>query len=148
MKPNHVTFDVEVRSAADGPELIATVTEGRAAQNRRELFTVGALEWPSGGIAIRDGHHTPELARAVPTRLPDGKIEIRTKATPELFRAVQDGRRHMSVEFHSLSEATAGGGAIREISRGLLVGAALTASPEYPATAAEVRATTKRRRLW
>ena len=120
--------------------------EGRAATGgRAELFAPGSIDWPASGIEIRDGHHTPALARAVPSREANGEIRIETRATPEIFTAVeQRGRRYMSVEFHALAVLRTRGD-VREIASALVVGAALTDDSEYPATTAEVRARRRRR---
>ena len=133
------TAAVEVRSSADGPMLHGVIlTEGRAARGgRAELFAPGAVVWPSDGIAIRLEHRGAEAARAVPTR--EGtEVRISTPATPDIFRAVRDGRRWMSVEFTSLRETRTAGG-VREIESALVDGAALVETPEYQQTRAEVR---------
>ncbi len=124
------------------------LTEGRAASGgRAELFAPGAVDWPAGGIRILAEHRGAELGRAVPTREPNGAIRIETRATDPIRRAVDvDGKRFMSIEFHALEERTTPAG-VREVLHALVDAAALTSSPEYDTTTAEVR---KRRevRLW
>ena len=57
------------------------------------------------------------------------------------------GKRYMSVEFVAVrARVTAGG--VREILSALVPAAALTASPEYDTTSAELRDRQGRRRLW
>ena len=84
----------------------------------------------------------------MPSREPDGRIVIETRATPEVFAAVeQGGKRHLSIEFRSLRETRTAGG-IREIQRAFVDAAALTTRPEYEQTMAEVRQRGRRARLW
>ena len=52
----------------------------------------------------------------------------------------------MSVEFHSVEERTTKGG-VREILRGYVRDVALTATPEFDTTGAEIR-NRQRRRTW
>lgn len=130
----------EIRAAEEGPRLHGTlIQEGRAASGgRRELFTPGSIEWPSEGIGILLQHRAAPEARAVPERLPDGRITVSTLATDAIREAVSSGRRYMSVEFHSLRERTTRGG-VREIQRAYVPDAALVDSPEYDVSSAEVR---------
>ena len=144
---NTVVVPVECRASTEGARLRATVIqEGRASRGiRAEIFAPGALAWPKDGIAIRTIHLGTEETRAVPERLPDGRIVIDAPATPAVFKAVQEGARYASIEFHSVAETRTDAG-IRELTCALLVGAALVPNPEYEQTAAEVRA--KTRRVW
>ena len=121
--------------------------EGRAASGgRAELFAPGAITWPHDGIAIRTEHRGAEHGRAVPVRETNGEIRIEAPATPAVFAAVESGCRFMSVEFYPLAENRTTGG-VREITRALVDGAALTNRPEYGQTAAEVRSRSSRR-VW
>ena len=132
---------VEVREAeADGPMLLATIVqEGRASGGGRlELFTPRSVIWPTDGISIRTQHRGPEVARAIPTREPNGEIRIAAKATPEI-RAAFTSKRFMSVEFRSLAETRTRAG-IREIGLAYVDAASMTADPEYTQARAEVRA--------
>ncbi len=145
-----LTIPVECRSAAEGPKLHGTILqEGRAATGgRAELFAPGSIVWPSDGIALLAEHRGVELARAVPSREPDGEIRIETAATPEIFAAVeQGGKRHLSIEFRSVREIRTAAG-IREITRAIVDAAALTDRPEYIQARAEVRQRRGGRRLW
>ena len=131
----------EIRAASDGPHLYGVmIQEGRAASGgRREVFTPGSVEWPSGGVGILTDHRQAPEVRALPVRQSDGRITVRTPATPAIREAVEAGRRFMSVEFHSLAERTTKGG-VREVLRAFVPDAALVTEPEYDTTAAEVRA--------
>ena len=121
--------------------------EGRAARGgRAEVFAPGAAVWPVDGIGILLEHRGSPAARAIPVRADNGELQIETRATPEIFQAVNAGRRWMSVEFHSESETRTAAG-VREIERAMITAAALTDDPEYHQTAAEVR-TRKVRRVW
>lgn len=144
-------FEVEVRESGRAdyePHLHGVmVTEGRAASGgRRELFTPLSVEWPTEGVAILTEHRGTVETRAHPIRRRNGEITIRARATEAIRAAVEAGRRFMSIEFRSLAERTTRGG-VREISRALVDAAALTSSPEYDTTSAEVR-TAKPRRVW
>ena len=142
-----INVPVEVRSSDSGPKLHGVIlTEGRAAVGgRAELFAPGACIWPDGGIGIGVQHHNATETRTVPIR--DGtEIRIEAEATPALFRAVNDGARYMSLEFHSLRETRTRAG-IREVTSALVTGAIVTDDPEYAQTAAEVR-TREGRRVW
>ena len=140
------SFEIELRETGREPELHGIVLqEGRAASERREIFTLGSVRWPSEGIEIMPEHRGSVESRAHPIRESDGRLTIRARATDALRAAVQAGKRYMSVEFHALEQRTTAGG-IREITRALVTGAALVANPEYDMTAAEVR--NKDRREW
>ncbi len=135
-----LTFVVECRSSEDGPMLHGVILqEGRAAAGgRAEVFAPGALVWPNDGIGILTEHRGAVEARAVPTREPNGEIRISTPATPAIVRAVDQGKQHMSVEFHAVWEHRTAAG-VREIELALLDAAALTDKPEYEQTRAELR---------
>ena len=145
--PDTFVVPIETRASKDGPRLRATVIqEGRAARGgKAEVFAPGSLAWPADGIAVRVKHLGPEETRAVPERLPDGRIVIDAPATPAIFQAVQSGSRHASIEFHSVAE-TRTAGQVREVTSALLVGAALVPNPEYHQATAEVRS--RQRRVW
>ena len=138
---------IETRASETGPRLRATVIqEGRASRGiRAEVFAPGSLAWSQDGIAVRTVHLGAEETRAVPERLPDGRIVIDAPATPAIFAAVQAGARFASIEFHPVAETRANG--IREVTSALLVGAALVDNPEFVQSSAEVRAK-PRSRVW
>ena len=141
------TIPVEIReSDGDAPRLHATlIVEGSAARGgRAEVFRLGALDWPSNGVAIRAEHLGAMETRAIPVRQPDGSIRIAARATAGLIAAYESGRRSMSIELRSVREETTAAG-IREIQGALLTGAALVPNPEYDGTAAEIRS---RRFAW
>ena len=144
-----LTIPVELRDADSGaPTLHGVIlTEGRAGRRRRELFAPGAVTWPPEGIAIRTAHLGPSEVTAIPTREPTGEIRIAVPATPAIVEAVKSGRNRMSVEFAPLRETRTESG-IREILRAYCDGAALTDSPEYQQTAAELRDAAHPRRWW
>ncbi len=144
----HLVVPVETRASADGPRLYGVILqEGRAARGgRAELFAPQSAVWPSDGIGLLLQHHGATETRAVPERAEHGEIRISAPATPAIFRAVQAGKRYLSVEFHAERETRTAGG-VREIERALIVAAALTDDPEYHQARAEVR-TRRRRRHW
>ena len=139
---------VECRASDSGPRLHGVIlTEGRAARGgRAELFIPGAVVWPADGIGVQTEHHGTVETRGVPTR--EGtEIRISAPATPAIFDAVKNGRKWLSVEFTPLAETRTAGG-VREIERAFVDRAALTDSPEYAQTRAEVRKAQRRRRVW
>ena len=128
---------VEIREA--GKKLHGVlIQEGRAATDRRELFTPGSIEWPPQGVGIALEHRARPVATAIPERQSDGRITIETRATGGIREAVAAGRSSMSIEFYSRQERRTPGG-IREITRALVDVVALVPVPEYDMTAAEVR---------
>ena len=133
-----------------GPMLHAVILqEGRAASGgRSELFVPGSSTWPESGIEIKIGHGGQVETLAHPVRSPEGgEIRIAVRTTDRITKSVQEGTKGMSVEFFALAESRAG--AVREIERALISGAALVSSPEYQQAKAEVRAARGgRRRLW
>ena len=137
---------VELREAKDGPMLRGVlIQEGRAASVRPEVFAPGSLVWASDGVAIRAKHLGAEDSRAIPTREANGEIRIAAPATAALVAAFNEGRRHLSIEFHALQETRSKAG-VREIQQAFLPGVALVESPEYVQARAEVRS--KQRRVW
>ena len=147
---DRLAFEVEVREADRAgyePSLYGTmIQEGRAASGgRREVFVPGSIEWPSAGVAILTEHRGAPEIRAHPVRHRDGRITLTARATSAIRKAVEAGRKFMSVEFRSIEERTTKGG-VRELLRAFVDAAALVSSPEYDTTVAEVR--TKRRRVW
>lgn len=147
---NRLTFEVEVREASRAgyePSLHGTmIQEGRAASGgRREVFAPGSIEWPSSGVAILTEHRGAVEARAQPIRQRDGRLTLTARATDAIRKAVEAGRKFMSVEFRSIEERTTKGG-VREVLRAFVDAAALVSRPEYDTTAAELR--TQRRRIW
>ena len=123
------------------------IQEGRAATGgRSELFAPGSATWPESGIEIKIGHGGQVETLAHPVRSPEGgEIRIAVRATERIIKSVQEGLKGMSVEFFALAESRAG--AVREITRALIQGAALVANPEYQQGRAEVRER-RRRGLW
>ena len=137
---------VELRESDGGPMLHGVlIQEGRAASVRAEVFAPLSLVWSAGGIALRAEHLGAEDSRAIPTREPNGEIRIAAPASPALVAAYNEGRRHLSIEFHSLKETRSAAG-VREIQSAFLPGAALVAEPEYKQARAEVRR--QARRVW
>ena len=137
---------VEVRESETGPMLTGVVIqEGRVASERPEVFAPRSLVWAEDGIALRTKHRGVEDSRAIPTREANGEIRIETRASEAIVAAFNEGRRYLSIEFHSLQESRSKAG-VREIQRAFLPGAALVSSPEYSQATAEVRS--KSRRVW
>ena len=137
--------EIEIRAADDGERLEGVILqEGRAASVRPEVWAPGASIWAADGIAIRTEHRGVEVARAIPTRGPDGSIRISALATPEIRAAYASGKRYLSAEFQALAEIRTAGG-VRELQRAYISGGALVRSPEYTQARAEVRQRAARR---
>ena len=137
---------IELRESEGGPTLHGVlIQEGRAASARAEIFAPGSLQWSAEGIALREEHLGAEDSRAIPTREANGEIRIAATASAALVAAYNEGRRFLSIEFHSLKETRSAAG-VREIQSAFLPGAALVASPEYLQSGAEIRS--RRRRVW
>ena len=137
---------IELRESETGPQLVGVlIQEGRAASVRAEVFAPGSLVWSASGIALRAEHLGAEDSRAIPTREANGEIRIAAPASAALVAAFNEGRKFLSIEFHSLQETRSAAG-VREIQSAFLPGAALVESPEYVQARAEVRS--KRRRVW
>ena len=137
---------IELRESDAGPMLHGVlIQEGRAASVRPEVFAPGSLVWAGDGVAIRAEHLGNEDSRAVPTRAANGEIRIAAPASPALVAAYNEGRRFLSIEFHSLKETRSKSG-VREIQSAFLPGVAMVAEPEYKQATAEVRS--RQRRVW
>ena len=141
MHKKQFTVKTEYRQ---GERIIATVIqEGRAASQRRELFTVGALQWNTSGIDILDSHKGTSIANAMPSRSMDGRVQVSIPATAHIVE-LRERKPYMSIEFIALEENTTNGG-IREITRALLTGAAFVDDPEYVQANTEIR---NKKRRW
>ena len=150
MDPEHgvvIGVPLELRESDEGEHLTGTILqEGRAGTVRKELFTLQSLTWPAEGVPLRTEHLQAEVARALPTRHPDGSVRIKVRATPEIRAAYQAGKKFLSAEFFALRESRSAG--IREIESALLSGAAMVASPEFKQATAEIRTKPKRLSKW
>ena len=137
---------VEIRESETGPQLVGClIQEGRAASVRAEVFAPLSLVWASEGVAVRAEHRGVEVTRAIPTRESNGEIRIATPAPPAIVAAFNEGRKFLSIEFHSVQETRSAAG-VREIQQAFLPGVALVSDPEYKQATAEVRA--RQRRVW
>lgn len=144
-------FEVEYREESHGPQLTGCILqEGRAARNLAELFTPGAVEWPSTGIEILTVHKGPAECRGQVVRDRDNRLLLTARATPAIKEAYDDGKRFLSVEFVAVRERVTRGG-VREITRAIVDKAALVRRPEYGQAVAEVRSAAdieRKARLW
>ena len=124
----------------EGNELVGVIVqEGRAATGgRAEVFAPDSVQWAVDGIDLLPEHLATSEVKAIPERQADGRISIRATATDALKRAYADGRRYLSVEFHSLREVRTRGG-IREIQKAIVIAAAMVKIPEYNMAHAEIR---------
>ncbi len=146
---NTITSEVELREIGGDQHLYGVmIQEGRAASSDLlEIFVPGSVEWPASGVGIMTEHRGEPEVHAHPVRAGDGRITIRARATDAIKRAVENGKRYMSVEFHSLKENRTKTG-VREVLKAFVTGATVTSSPVYSQTSAEVREKPNRRRVW
>ena len=102
------------------------------------MFAPGSVQWAVDGIDLLPKHLAAVEVKAIPKRQADGRISIRAAATDALKKAYAEGRRYLSVEFHSLREVRTRGG-IREIQKAMVIAAAMVNKPEYNMARAEIR---------
>ena len=145
----HLLIPLEFRQdeSRDSPGLLSGVlmTYGEAANDRREMFDMGALHWREGGITIREQHNRDAgILRAIPYL--EGK-ELRISAplpntsrgrdaATKLARADPVVHR-LSVEFQSEAETRRNG--LRVITRAFLAAAGLVDRASYLGSKVEVR---------
>ena len=147
-------FSIELRAdeSRQGPGRIVgqLMRYGEQAQDRRELFEAGSLEWPSDGGIVLNRQHSRQspILRFIPTI--DGDVVTLDAAIPDTTAGrdaateIRTGLlKGLSIEFRSLKERVSGG--VRRIQKAVLTGAGLVDSPSY-ATGVELRS--KRRRVW
>ena len=138
---------VEIRaddSRAGPGRLTGTLlTYETRAQDRKELFTAGALHWPDGGFNVNIQHdRTKAVVRVLPY-LDGATVKIDTPlpnttagrdAAENIRQGVYTG---LSIEFRSELEKRDGG--LRRIDRAFVGGAALVDVPSYADSTVEVR---------
>ena len=131
----------------DSPGLLSGVlmTYGEPANDRREMFDMGALHWREGGITIREQHNRDAgILRAIPYL--EGK-ELRISAPLPNTSRGRDAATNLqgptplytglSVEFQSEAETRRDG--LRVITRAFLDGAGLVDRASYLGSKVEVR---------
>ena len=129
---------------------------GVKAQDRQEMFELGALVWPPEGILVRRMHdRASPLLKVIPyldgTDLridsPLLNTAVGRDTAEELRTGVLTG---LSVEFNATRETRRGG--LRVIQSAILGGAGLVDYPSYKGAKAELRAKTDTQariaRLW
>ena len=141
---------IELRAAQDSPgRIVGTLIEmGRVAGDRREVFAVGSIRWPSEGVRLLAEHRGREVmtfqpaldgaALRVDAALPDSAIGR------EVAAEVRSGRKGaLSIEFYATQEAQVQG--VREVRGALMDAAAVVAAGAYDQARVEVR---QRRVRW
>ena len=141
---------IELRAAEDSPgRIVGTLIEmGRVAGDRREVFAVGSIRWPSEGVRLLAEHRGREVmtfqpaldgaALRVDVPLPDSALGR------EVAAEVRSGRKGaLSIEFYSTEEAQVQG--VREVRGTLMDAAAVVAAGAYDQAHVEVR---QRRARW
>ena len=124
------------------------------ARDRREVFEVGALSWPSDGVTLRRQHDRQFPIMQVLPVVEGNDVRIdqpfpETQAGREAALEIRQGLfKGLSVEFRSIKENIIGG--VRRIREAVLVGAGLVDSPAYAAAVvtAEARAKAEAKAKW
>ena len=113
------------------------------AQDRKELFTAGALRWPADGFNVNAQHNrSAPVVRVIPF-LDGGAVKIdtplpNTTAGRDAAENIRSGvYTGLSIEFKAEQEKRDGG--LRRIDRAFVGGAALVDSPSYADSTVEVR---------
>lgn len=126
---------------------------GSPAGDRGELFEMGALSWPAGGIVLRRQHERGQPIMRVIPELRGNEVVLDaplpdTRAGRDAATEIRDGLfRGLSVEFKAVEDRMAAG--VRRIKRAILRGAGLVDDPSYPDAGVAVRAKrSSRRRVW
>ena len=140
---------VEIRQddSRNGPgRLTGTLlTYETRAQDRKELFTAGALHWPADGFNVNVQHDRRAAVVRVIPYLDAGAVKIDTPlpnttagrdAAENIRTGVYTG---LSIEFRAELEKRDGG--LRRIDKAFVGGAALVDSPSYADSTVEVRET-------
>ena len=97
-----VSAEMEIREVAGRKRLEGTlIQEGRVGRVRAEVFAPNSIRWPGEGVGILVEHRSQPEVMAMPVRLPDGRIQVSTRATEKMIQAVEAGQNGMSIEFHS-----------------------------------------------
>ena len=145
---DNLTFEirqVEDPSRESPGRLVGTLMRyEERAQDRPELFTRGALEWPEQGILINEQHNRQApILRAIPFLDGDEvRIDAPVPATQRGRDAITNIREGvwtgLSVEFKAIAEGRRG--ALREIRQAFLGAAALVDTGAYKTATVEVRA--------
>ena len=145
---------LECREATGSPGRLVGVIlpAGRVAGDRKEIFVGAGVQTPADGIALLPEHRSSTVVmRFDPIRGPDGTLTIdhRLPDSPAgraLAASVRDGKTPgLSVEFHSLDEATVSG--VREVRESLITAVAVVKSQSYDQARAEVRER-RLQRIW
>ena len=145
----YLLFPLELRQdeTRESPGLLAGVlmTYGERANDRPEMFEMGAFHWDTEGILIRRQHdRTQPIIRAFPYM--EGR-ELRINAPllndtmgRDIAAAMQGPHplyTGLSVEFHAEKESRRNG--LRVISSAYLGGAGLVDKPSYKDSKVEIR---------
>ena len=141
---------IELRAAENSPgRIVGTIIEqGRVAGDRREVFAVGSIRWPSEGVRLLAEHRGREVMSFQPVL--DGAALRIDAALPdsalgrEVAAEVRSGRKGaLSIEFYATQEAQVQG--VREVRSALMDAAAVVAAGAYDQARVEVR---QRRARW
>lgn len=122
---------------------------GRIASDRQELFTVGAVRFPAGGVRLLRSHLGEEVLTFSPV-VTDSEIRIDvelpdTEAGRLTAKEIRSGERaSLSVEFFCLEERSTSG--VREITNALVDAVATVPHGSFNQARAEIRS--RRRRRW
>ena len=140
-----IRFQEDESRQSPGRLLGVLVTYGEMASDRKEMFEVGALTFPEGGLWVNEMHsRTSPILRAMPALR--GKQVVLDAPFPDTQRGrdAAAGLRSdpplftgLSVEFHAQKEVVRNG--IRVIQRAFVPRAGLVDVPSYSGSKVEVR---------
>ena len=126
---------------------------GERASDRAEVFAVGSLSWPDGGVVLRRQHNRqqPIVLKFTPLEV-DGKLTVdaeipSTAAGADCVAEIRSGLLgSMSVEFRAVSQSIVGG--CRRITAAVLTGAGLVDLGSYESATVEARELAEAKAEW
>ena len=152
----HRAYEIRLADDPDrgGPGILQGVLmpyETRAA-DRPELFEAGSLEWPSGGVVLREQHDRRQPIVRFTPEVRDNQVVIEiplpdTQRGRDAAELVRNGTlTGLSIEFRAIRQRYEG--TLRRIQRAVLAGAGLVDDASYPGATVEVRDRQATRRRW
>ena len=145
---DEIRLAIELREDEDraGPGRIygTVIKYGIEARDRKEVFELGSLSWPEGGIVLNRQHERKNPIQRVTPLIVGDEVRIDEKiidssagrdAAVEIRSGLLTG---LSIEFRSIQESMVNG--VRRIASASLGAIGLVDSPSYAAASVEVRA--------
>ena len=151
---DEIRCKIEVREGEGKPARLVGVLMpyGERASDRAEVFEVGSLSWPDGGIVLRRQHNRQQpILKFTPLEV-DGKLTVdaeipSTAAGADCVAEIRSGLLgSMSVEFRAVSQSIVGG--CRRITAAVLTGAGLVDLGSYESATVEARELAEAKAEW